>query len=107
MTCHSAVRPLTNNVFPMGFQELLRNKNVRMETIQNERGLLNYILGTPRRLYAYADLTVAVIHRMDPDVIVGHNFTGFDLDVLLHRMKDLKVDHWSRLGRLRRSVYVW
>ena len=39
---------------------------------------------------------------MDPDVIVGHNFIGFDLDVLLHRMRDANTDNWSRLGRLRR-----
>jgi DNA polymerase alpha subunit A len=41
---------------------------------------------------------------MDPDLIVGHNFVGFHLDVLLHRMRAQNVDHWSRLGRLRRSV---
>jgi DNA polymerase alpha subunit A len=40
---------------------------------------------------------------MDPDVIVGHEFLGVSLDILLHRMKDLKVKHWSRLGRFRRS----
>jgi DNA polymerase alpha subunit A len=28
---------------------------------------------------------------------------GVSLDVLLHRMRDLKVDHWSRIGRFRRS----
>lgn len=27
------------------------------------------------------------LQRLDPDVIVGHNFVGFDLDVLLHRLK--------------------
>eukprot|EP01062_Namystynia_karyoxenos_P007247 TRINITY_DN12545_c0_g1_i1.p1 TRINITY_DN12545_c0_g1~~TRINITY_DN12545_c0_g1_i1.p1 ORF type:complete len:1559 (+),score=590.23 TRINITY_DN12545_c0_g1_i1:109-4677(+) len=37
----------------------------------------------------------------DPDVLVGHNFMGFDLDVLLHRMERFKVPNWSLLGRLR------
>ncbi|KAJ3196293.1 hypothetical protein HK101_009401 [Irineochytrium annulatum] len=41
----------------------------------------------------------------DPDIIVGHNFTGVYLDVLLHRMKSNKVDHWSKLGRLRRNKW--
>ena len=47
---------------------------------------------------------LAVIHKVDPDVICGHNFLGFDLDVLLHRMKANKVEFWSRLGRLKRSM---
>lgn len=34
-----------------------------------------------------------LIH-FDPDVIVGHNFYGYDLDVLLHRMRDLNTAHW-------------
>ena len=41
--------------------------------------------------------------RIDADIIVGHNFVGFTLDVLLHRMKECKVTEWSKLGRLRRS----
>jgi DNA polymerase alpha subunit A len=45
----------------------------------------------------------AKLNLDDPDVIVGHNFLGFDLDVLLHRMKAHNVDGWSRLGRLRRT----
>ncbi len=48
---------------------------------------------------------VATIHKADPDVIVGHDFVGVSLDVLLRRMKDLKADHWSRVGRFRRSKW--
>jgi DNA polymerase elongation subunit (family B) len=33
----------------------------------------------------------------------GHHFFGFDLDVLLHRMKDHKIADWSKLGRLKRK----
>ena len=43
------------------------------------------------------------LHKFDPDVIIGHEFLGVSLDVLLHRMRELKVDHWSRMGRFRRS----
>lgn len=25
------------------------------------------------------------LHKLDSDVLVGHNISGFDLDVLLHR----------------------
>ena len=41
--------------------------------------------------------------QIDADVLVGHNIGGFDLDVLLHRLKACKVAHWSRVGRLRRN----
>lgn len=61
----------------------------RIELAKNERALLGYL--------------IAMIHRSDPDVIVGHNFLGFDLGVLLHRMRACKVDFWSRLGRLNWS----
>lgn len=47
------------------------------------------------------------ISRNDPDVIVGHDFTQLDLDVLLNRLKDLKVDNWSRMGRLRVKGDKW
>ena len=44
-----------------------------------------------------------LIGSTDPDVIVGHNFIGFDLDVLLHRMKALiRSMDWSKLGRIQR-----
>jgi DNA polymerase alpha subunit A len=46
-----------------------------------------------------------VIHRADPDVLVGHDFLSVSLDVLLNRMRELKTDHWSRIGRFRRSKW--
>jgi DNA polymerase alpha subunit A len=48
-------------------------------------------------------LTAVQIQRADPDVIVGHDFLGTTLEILLTRMKDLKADHWSRIGRIRRT----
>jgi DNA polymerase alpha subunit A len=46
-----------------------------------------------------------VIHKADPDVIVGHDFLSVSLDILLNRMRELKTDHWSRIGRFRRSKW--
>ena len=43
------------------------------------------------------------IQKSDPDVIVGHEFLGVSLEVLLGRMRDLRADHWSRIGRFRRT----
>ena len=45
------------------------------------------------------------LHRADPDVILGHEFLGVSLDVLLHRMRELKADHWSRIGRFRKAKW--
>lgn len=50
-------------------------------------------------------LNPVTIYKADPDVIVGHEFLGVSLDVLLKRMRDLKADHWSRIGRFRRSKW--
>jgi DNA polymerase alpha subunit A len=54
---------------------------------------------------ALLGLLLARLAAADPDVIVGHNIAGFDLDVLLHRLQATKVAHWSRLGRLKRSRF--
>ncbi|KAK1224663.1 DNA-directed DNA polymerase alpha catalytic subunit pol1 [Marasmius sp. AFHP31] len=88
-TVHTFVRPLGDK-FPSGFEVHAKaNGKGVVSCMKNERMLLSSLL--------------AAIHRADPDVIVGHDFLGVSLDVLLHRMRDLKVDHWSRVGRFRRS----
>ncbi|KAF9469285.1 DNA polymerase alpha catalytic subunit [Collybia nuda] len=87
-TVHTFVRPLDR--FPPNFETQARgNGKGFISPMKNERMLLSSLLMT--------------IYKADPDVILGHEFLGVSLDVLLHRMRDLKVDHWSRLGRFRRS----
>jgi len=49
--------------------------------------------------------TTATIKKYDPDVIAGHDFLGVTLDVLLQRLKILKVEPWSCIGRFRRSKW--
>lgn len=44
---------------------------------------------------------LSAIQRIDPDVIIGHNVIGYDLDVLLHRFQARSVPEWSKLGRLK------
>ncbi|KAG2011412.1 DNA polymerase alpha catalytic subunit [Coprinopsis cinerea AmutBmut pab1-1] len=78
--------------FPPNFESETKKKTRgQILPTQNERMLLSLLL--------------AAINKSDPDIIIGHEFLGVSLDVLLHRMKDLKVDHWSRLGRFRRSKW--
>lgn len=85
------VRKLDEIPLPIGFKELLAKRNKKIDVVANETALLNYLM--------------AIIQKQDPDIIVGHNFIGFHLDVLLHRMKALGIPNWSRIGRLRRTIW--
>ncbi|KAI7905471.1 DNA polymerase family B-domain-containing protein [Cokeromyces recurvatus] len=91
----TAVRQLDNTLYPANFTDaVLKEKSQNGFSIQVERteaSLLKFL--------------IAKFQMYDPDIIVGHNFAGFDLDVLLHRMKDLNVQQWHRLGRLKRRYW--
>jgi DNA polymerase alpha subunit A len=86
-TPYTVVRPLGGK-FPPNFEQRCRNER-QMTTAGGEREMLNYVLN--------------IFTKTDPDVIVGHEFFGSTFEVLLQRMKELKVDHWSRIGRFRRK----
>ena len=91
----TAVRKLDGAAWPLDLQVKVEahnktHKDGPRSIHANERALLCWFL--------------AKLQNEDPDVIVGHNWLGFDLDVLLHRMQRLKIPAWSKLGRLRRSV---
>ncbi|XP_071994025.1 DNA polymerase alpha catalytic subunit [Engystomops pustulosus] len=77
-------------IFPYDHKEALKQKNINVEIALTERTLLGFFL--------------AKIHKIDPDVIVGHDIYGFDLEVLLQRINLCKVPFWSKIGRLRRST---
>ncbi|KAK2859391.1 hypothetical protein Q5P01_004011 [Channa striata] len=76
-------------IFPYDFKEAVRKKNGKVEIAATERTLLGFFL--------------AKMHKIDPDVLVGHDIFGFDLEVLLQRINTCKVPHWSKIGRLRRA----
>jgi DNA polymerase alpha subunit A len=85
----TAIRKLANNPFPFDLRPKLQPAKRSVEAMPSERALLGFVL--------------AKIQKVDPDVVVGHNIYGFDLDVLVHRLKTHNVPHWSRIGRLRRN----
>ncbi|GAA99900.1 uncharacterized protein L969DRAFT_102320 [Mixia osmundae IAM 14324] len=88
ITC---VRPLTGYSFPAGFETACRNQSPKIMTVTGEHAekwLLNQLL--------------AALHRHDPDIIVGHEFADL-LETILTRLSNLKIEHFSRLGRLRQS----
>ena len=98
MTQLSLIRPLgvtiadhAGNVmpqFPRDLDSHIQGTMPQLQKMTNERALLS-------RLFTQ-------IGQWDPDVIVGHNAWGFDMEVLLARCVELKVAMWSKVGRLRR-----
>ncbi|XP_069007702.1 DNA polymerase alpha catalytic subunit isoform X1 [Embiotoca jacksoni] len=76
-------------IFPYDFKEAVRKKNGKVEIASTERTLLGFFL--------------AKMHKIDPDVLVGHDIFGFDLEVLLQRINTCKVPYWSKIGRLKRA----
>ncbi|XP_022149463.1 DNA polymerase alpha catalytic subunit-like [Momordica charantia] len=83
------IRKLDGGIFPMGFNKAASNVLI---CESSERALLNRLM--------------VELFKLDSDVLVGHNISGFDLDVLLHRAQFCRVPSsmWSRIGRLKRSV---
>lgn len=47
--------------------------------------VLTYILCLICSERALLNRLMIELHKLDSDVLVGHNISGFDLDVLLHR----------------------
>ncbi|KAI4480651.1 hypothetical protein M0804_010204 [Polistes exclamans] len=45
-----------------------------------------------------------IIENVNPDLCIGYD-CGFQFDVLLHRIFNLRVLNWSRIGKLRRSTH--
>ena len=77
--------------FPRDLDSELRSGMPQLVQMPNERALLN-------RFFTQLGL-------WDPDVIVGHNSWGYDLEVLLSRCIENKVPAWSKIGRTRRSDF--
>jgi DNA polymerase alpha subunit A len=85
---NTIVRPIEK--FPPNLEARSRTERSPFQTVKAERALLNSLLAT--------------IQRHDPDVVVTHNFLGNTFEALLYRMRELKADHWSRIGRFRRKA---
>lgn len=96
MTQLSLIRPLGTAAsktalpqFPRDFDEVSKTMP-QLQRMPNERALLS-------RLF----LQLGV---WDPDVLVGHNAWGYDMQVLLGRCIELKVSMWSKIGRRRKMA---
>lgn len=77
--------------YPVGFKlEADKHKGIiKME--RNEAALLSVFL--------------ALLHKADPDVLMGHRLDDVDYSMLLSRMRERKTPGWHRIGRLKRSEW--
>jgi DNA polymerase alpha subunit A len=83
------IRRLGDRDFPFDFN---KKKGSFIEVLPTERALLGFVL--------------AKLHKIDPDVLLGHGLQDFELDVLVHRIQSNKVPNWSKISRLKRSTPV-
>lgn len=76
--------------FPRDIESVISSSMPQLQCMHNERAMLTRFM--------------AQIGVWDPDVIVGHNALGFDLEILLTRCVDHKLPGkiWSKIGRWRR-----
>jgi len=51
---------------------------------------------------AMLEAFIAKLGIIDPDMIIAHNLCGGLFEVLLARVRQNQVQHWSRIGRFKR-----
>ncbi|XP_046595770.1 DNA polymerase alpha catalytic subunit [Neodiprion lecontei] len=70
-------------------ESLIRRTQTELIHCDKERNLLEELLNR--------------LQKADPDLLVGCD-CGFQFDVLMHRMFNLRIPNWSRVGRLKRTL---
>lgn len=80
-------------LWPPRHQEVLKkcgdpSKVVKMDS---ERALLTFFL--------------AKLSKIDPDLIIGHDICSHILSTLVNRLEANKIQNWSKIGRLRRTLF--
>ncbi|KAL6339038.1 hypothetical protein AAG906_024189 [Vitis piasezkii] len=119
----TVVRKLDGGIFPMGFTKEASDRNskaganvlcseirqvsvkhfVLWQNLSFQNSVLSNNISVLRENSLLNRLMIE-LYKLDSDVLVGHNISGFDLDVLLHRAEACKVPMWSKIGRLKRRV---
>lgn len=82
------IRPIEQS-FPIGFDAACKKQRSTIWLEKSEQMLLARFL--------------AMLEKIDPDVLMGHGLQDVDYPVLLSRMKERKTHKWHRIGRLQRS----
>lgn len=84
-------RPSSQNWPMIGMNEATAKfKNLKATKLDSERALLSWFLATFKNL--------------DADLIVTHDASDCQLDVICDRLQALKMPMWSRIGRLNLST---
>ena len=98
----SLVRKLSGGSWPQGWEQHVSNENKTNPVAKRTKSIVLSAQADERGLLS---ILLARLSQIDADVICGHNVAGFDVDVLLNRLKENKVAHWSRIGRLKRTRF--
>lgn len=78
------------HILPLDFHENLRNyKATKVQKMDSERALLNYFINQ--------------FALIDPDLIVGHDLQGYQINILSNKMVENNIATVSRLSKLRRA----
>lgn len=90
---YKAISKPSNVLWPPRLQEELKrcgdsSKIVKMDS---ERALLTFFL--------------AKLSKIDPDMIIGHDICSYILSTLVNRLEANKIQNWSKIGRLRRTLF--
>ena len=85
---YTIMRPL-NATFPAGFEATCKKQRGTIMLERSEQLLLSKFL--------------ALMEKVDPDVLVGHQLQDVDYPILLSRMRERRTPNWHRIGRMRRS----
>ncbi|KAJ8920671.1 hypothetical protein NQ315_004810 [Exocentrus adspersus] len=76
-------------VLPLNIHEALKNyKATKVQKMDSERALLNYF--------------ITQFAKIDPDLIVGHDLQGYQMNILSERLIKQDNKNFSKLGRLKR-----
>lgn len=85
------VRPIGAVGFPPGLQQQAQKQKITLRALPNEASMLGCL--------------AALVKNADPDVFIGHRLENISMDVLIHRMHDLRVATWSAMGRRNRKSW--
>ncbi|KRT80764.1 hypothetical protein AMK59_5005, partial [Oryctes borbonicus] len=66
-------------------------RGTHIQRMDSEKALLNYF--------------IMQFANIDPDLIVGHDMQGYELNLLCSRLRCSNVNSFSKLGRLKRSEF--
>jgi DNA polymerase alpha subunit A len=69
------------------------------ERQQRSRRNLSYFTSERQMIEAF----ISKVTMVDPDLLIAHNLCGGLFELLLSRIQYLKVNHWSRIGRMKKT----